>query len=143
MCRKYLYQIILICTTFFIFSTFEKSNAENVPNIFEERLALYQKNEALTQIPWYYIAAIDQYERNIQTDLPNDQLISINISPEIWYGPGNISLETDEHMIQLFNGIGKDGDGDGKADPKNPEDVLFTFSQFILAYGLHEDDIKI
>src|SRR5699024_8385732 len=32
-------------------------------NIYQKRLALYKKTAALTQVPWYYLAAMDQYER--------------------------------------------------------------------------------
>src|SRR5699024_2792922 len=45
--------------------------------------------------------------------------------------------------IQLFNGIGQDGDGDGLADPTNPEDILMTASTIILSKGASEDDIRI
>src|SRR5690625_5088300 len=117
--------------------------AEETKDIYKERLALYKKTEALTQIPWYYIAAVDQYERNIQTDLPSDQLVSINIQEETWFGPGNTSFVMEEHIIDMFGGIGKDGNGDGKADPENPEDILYTLFQMISKYGLTEDDIKI
>src|SRR5690625_2100843 len=93
--------------------------AEETKDIYQERLALYKKTESLTQIPWYYFAAIDQYERNIQTDLPADQLISIHIEPEKWFGLGNTSMLMDEHIINMFDGIGKDGNGDHLADPEN------------------------
>ena len=31
-----------------------------------KRLDLYKNMEAITQIPWYYIAAVDQYEHNLR-----------------------------------------------------------------------------
>lgn len=114
-----------------------------IDNIYEERLALYQKIETVTQIPWYYIAAIDQYERNIHTDVSKDQLISIKVEDHLWYGDGNLDKNQDERIIALFQGIGKDGDGDGLADPENPEDVLYTIGHLITTYGISEDDIKI
>lgn len=112
-------------------------------DIYHERLALYKKTSALTQIPWYYLAAVDQYERNIKKDVPEDELISISLPEEQWFGPGNGSFITDQHIIDLFNGIGQDGNGDYKADPTDPEDVLYTMAQKLLAYGPTEDDIKI
>src|SRR5690625_2057678 len=111
--------------------------------IYNERLALYKKTEALTQIPWYYIAAIDQYERNSQVDTSSEKVISISIPDELWFGIGNYSKIMDMHMIELFSGIGKDGDGDQKADPNNPEDILFTMANILLTSGPTEDDIKI
>jgi len=112
-------------------------------SIFDERLALYKKTEALTQIPWYFIAAIDQYERNSLVDTSTEKIISISIPTEQWFGLGNHSMIMDEQMIDLFSGIGKDGDGDQKADPENPEDILFTMANILLTFGPTEDDIKI
>ncbi|WP_414648413.1 M23 family metallopeptidase [Cerasibacillus sp.] len=111
--------------------------------IYKERLALYKKTEAITQLPWYFIAAIDQYERQIHKDLPDDQLISIKIPDILWYGLGNNSNVQDQQIIALFQGKGKDGNGDGKADIDDPEDILFTMAQLILEYGPTEDDVKI
>ncbi|GEN29789.1 hypothetical protein HNQ35_000509 [Cerasibacillus quisquiliarum] len=111
--------------------------------IYNKRLALYKKTEAITQLPWYFIAAIDQYERQIHKDLPDDQLISIKIPDILWYGVGNSSNIQDEKVITLFQGKGKDGNGDGKADINDPEDILYTMAQIILEFGPTEDDVKI
>ena len=47
-------------------------------------------------IPWYYLAAIDQYERNIQAvrqDIPTkDSLIAIQFSNEYWAGSAPAAL---------------------------------------------------
>ncbi|MEL1196294.1 L-Ala--D-Glu endopeptidase, partial [Staphylococcus epidermidis] len=45
--------------------------------------------------------------------------------------------------IKVFDGIGMDGDGDGKAEVSNDEDILYTFSQYLLSYGTDEDNIRI
>ena len=111
--------------------------------IYDERLALYKKTEAITHIPWYYIAAIDQYERNRQTNASSEELVSISIPEELWFGIGNHTKMMDEQMIELFSGIGKDGNGDQKADPQHPEDILFTMANLLLATGPSEEDIKI
>ncbi|WP_090234986.1 M23 family metallopeptidase [Lentibacillus halodurans] len=112
-------------------------------DLHEKRMALYQKTETLTQIPWYYIAAIDQYERNSSEENKDDQLVSISIPDEIWYGLGNSSMIKDESMIQFFQGKGKDGNGDHKADHENPEDVLYTMANILLEYGSSRDEVKI
>ena len=66
-------------------------HAEEEFNIYQERLALYKKTETLTHIPWYYLAAMDHYERNKEKTSPDEEeLISIQFEPDIWYGPGNI-----------------------------------------------------
>src|SRR5699024_800420 len=107
------------------------------------RMALYKKTEALTQVPWYYIAAVDQYERQILDSNEDEPLISIQIPEEIWFGPGNSTFMMDEEIVQLFNGKGKDGNGDGKVNPSDPEEVLYTMASILAEYGPTEDDIKI
>ncbi|WP_232490079.1 M23 family metallopeptidase [Neobacillus cucumis] len=137
--------------TFLLFfsSTFAVRDAHaKEPDVYQERMKLYKKVETITQIPWYYLAAIDQYERSIRQvrrDLPKaESVIAIYISPEKWAGLTNPN-PTDQNpaTIQLFNGLGVDGDGDGKADSKNDEDVLYTFAHYLLSYGLDHDNLKI
>ncbi|WP_047983686.1 M23 family metallopeptidase [Ornithinibacillus californiensis] len=132
----FLFSFSLIC----LFPTFTSAN-DNDENIYDKRMALYKKTEALTEIPWYFIAAVDQYERQIYKDIEDDQVISIRIPPELWFGPGNDSM--DENAIKLLGGIGKDGNGDKKADPDNGEDVLFTMALYITSYGYSAEDFKI
>jgi hypothetical protein len=127
-------------------STFLSSaaSAETADKVYQQRMALYKKTEALTQIPWYYLAAIDQYERNIKKENADDTaLVSISIPPEKWFGLGNSTEHMDDEIITFFSGAGKDGNGDGKADPDDPEDVLYTMANILLTYGIGEDDIKI
>ncbi|MDQ6600217.1 M23 family metallopeptidase [Bacillus salipaludis] len=137
--------------TFLLFfsSTFAVRDAHaKEPDVYQERMKLYKKVETITQIPWYYLAAIDQYERSIRQvrrDLPKaESVIAIYISPEKWAGLTNPN-PTDQNpaTIQLFNGLGVDGDGDGKADSNNDEDVLYTFAHYLLSYGLDHDNLKI
>ncbi|AXI11177.1 peptidase M23 [Oceanobacillus zhaokaii] len=118
------------------------ANAEE-ESIYDQRMALFKKIETLTQIPWYYFAAIDNYERNIKDSSEPEQVISITIPSEIWFGIGNPSSNIDERAISLFNGSGSDGNGDGQADPTNAEDILQTTANLLLEYGQTEDDIKI
>ncbi|WP_371261578.1 M23 family metallopeptidase [Bacillus sp. MUM 116] len=141
----------LIIGTFLLFfsSSFAVRDAHaKEPDVYQERMKLYKKVETLTQIPWYYLAAIDQYERSIRQvrkDLPKaDSVIGIYISPEKWAGLTNPN-PSDENpaTIQLFNGFGVDGNGDGKADSKNDEDVLYTFAHYLLSYGVDHENLKI
>ncbi|MRH44717.1 peptidoglycan DD-metalloendopeptidase family protein [Aquibacillus halophilus] len=109
----------------------------------KEKLALYKKNEAVTNIPWFYLAAIDKYEKNIKKDADSENLISIAI-PEIkWFGIGNPSKNTTASWISAFEGWGKDGNGDGKADPNNDEDILYSMASYIEQQGTSREDIKI
>lgn len=116
--------------------------------IYAKRLELYKEVEAATNIPWYYMAAVDQYERSLRQsrrDLPKAEgLTGIYYKPEVWVGPLNPNLEDENPMsIKYFNGFGIDGNGDGKASLKDDEDVLFAFANFILSYGTDHDNIKI
>ena len=46
---------------------------DNQQSIYEKRMALYKETEQSSGIPWYYLAAMDQYERNIRSvrkDIP-------------------------------------------------------------------------
>src|SRR5690625_4570486 len=110
---------------------------------YKKRLALYKKTESITAIPWYYLAAIDQYERNKKIQSEEDKLISIEFTDIEWFGIGNSSLNTDINTIKIFNGIGQDANGDGHADPNDGEDVLFTMALYLADYGFSDEDIKI
>lgn len=107
---------------------------------------LFETMETLTQVPWYYLAAVDQFEyniRNIQTKEKKKPLLSIQIPPQWWAGAMNPnSKDTSPVTIQLFQGIGRDGDGDKKADPTNPMDVLYSLSHFLVQQGTSEDAIR-
>lgn len=116
-------------------------------DLFQTRMELYKTMDNIYQIPWYYIAAIDQYERNIQPvrqDLPIKKgLISIYFSKEKWAGFLNPNPEDQNPMrIQFFNGFGVDGDGDGLADRNNDADVLVAFLNYLSRYGTTKDSLK-
>ncbi|WP_226376935.1 M23 family metallopeptidase [Oceanobacillus halotolerans] len=138
--------IVLICLTGYSqhsINAEENNKEEKEENIYDERMALYKKTEALTQIPWYYLAAIDQYERNTQEDASDDDIVSITLPSELWFGSGNVTNITNDELITLFNGKGKDGNGDKHADPNDPEDVLYTVAMMLKEYGPTEADIRI
>ncbi|WP_407272550.1 M23 family metallopeptidase [Radiobacillus sp. PE A8.2] len=134
--------IVCVCITANIAHLSYVSAEEEVDKD-EQRMALYKKTEALTMIPWYYLAAIDQYERNTQKETASEDLIAITIPEFDWYGAGNITNSNESYMISLFNGIGQDGNGDGLADRKNNEDILYTTANYLRTFGSSKDDIKI
>lgn len=131
--------IILI----FVLCVIKPASAQTDDNIYEKRLSLYKKTASITQIPWYYLAAIDQYERNLLPSSESDRLISLSFPEALWFGIGNITKEMDERVIKVFGGYGRDGDGDKLADPRNEEDLLYSFAHYIRSYGSTRDDIKI
>jgi len=132
----------------FLISLCTVSAQENQADVYKQRMTLYKKVEAVTNIPWYYLAGIDQYERNVRQsrrDIPKAEGITgIYFKPEEWAGILNPD-PSDENptSIQFFNGIGMDGDGDGKASLKSDEDVLHSFAKFLLSYGTDHDNLKI
>lgn len=126
------------------YSLFQGNVHAKEENIYDKRFVLYKKTEAITSVPWYYLAAVDQYERNKVTQQTEDEsTISIHFPEELWFGPGNMTNNQDNSIVQLFNGIGQDGNGDGTANPQNEEDLLYTAAMMLAENGLTEDDIKI
>jgi peptidoglycan LD-endopeptidase LytH len=141
--------LIIFIMTVFLFSiiTPVKANTQQ-EDIYAERMQLYKKVEAVTQIPWYYIAAVDQYERNVRQsrrDLPKATgLTGIFFRPEQWAGLLNPNIKDENPTsIQFFDGIGVDGNGDGNASITNDEDVLYAFANFLLDYGVDDENIRI
>jgi len=103
----------------------------NPPDLFANRMELYKRTESVTNIPWHYLAAIDQYERNVRQasrDIPKAEGITgVYFTADKWAGILNPD-QSDENpiSIQFFDGMGSDGDGDGKASLSSDEDVLFS-----------------
>ena len=74
----------------------------------QDRMPYYLKTAALTDVPWYLLAAIDQYERNIRAtrrDLPDPNgPISILFPKSKWLGPLNPTSENrDAFFISCEN----------------------------------------
>lgn len=114
--------------------------------ILEERMAYYVKHGSVT-LPWYYLAAIDQFERNIQavrSDIPkSDGPIAIYFTEEFWSGALNPNREdSSQHSIAFFNGNGRDGNGDGLANSDHPDDILATMAAKLNAYEPTEKGFK-
>lgn len=99
-------------------------------------------------IPWYYIAAVDQYERNIQDvrpDIPKrESIISIQFSDEYWSGALNpMKNDMVPLSIKFFGGMGLDGNGDGLANKNDDDDVLLAMAIYLNGYGINEEDFKL
>ncbi|UII55421.1 M23 family metallopeptidase [Cytobacillus spongiae] len=139
--------VSLLISSVFIHTTAVKAEPKE-PDLYEKRMSIYKKVEAVTQIPWYYLAAIDQYERNIREarkDLPKAEgAIGIYFTPEKWCGALNPNQsDTNPKSIHFFNGFGVDGNGDGQANLSDEEDVMYAFAHHLLNYGVDHDNLKI
>lgn len=115
----------------------------DIKSSYEERKLLFQQMESITSVPWYVLAAVDQYERTIHKG-QNNALIAIQIPPSVWAGLLNPNdQDTDPTSIQFFGGIGVDGDGDGIASRENPYDVLYSIATYLSSFGTTMDDLRI
>lgn len=129
------------------------------------RKVLYEQMSAATGIPWFRFAAIDQYERSVAkkkkspaaspagsanavvspgAPAASARLTGISIPAPVWSGPLNPDQE-DKHpeSIRFFSGFGRDGSGDGIADPANDTDVLYSMAEHLLKYGTSASDFSI
>ncbi len=118
-------------------------------NAFGKRKELYIQISMLTGIPWFRLAAIDQYERDITKvrSKTREQLgnwISIFVTSEAWTGQLNPdSRDEAPASIRWFKGLGSDGDGDGIASRTNDTDLLYSVASHLMRYGDAEEDFSI
>nr|WP_229725171.1 M23 family metallopeptidase [Paenibacillus abyssi] len=118
-------------------------------NQFAQRRELFDDMSTVTGIAWYYLAAIDQYERTLTKAHAKKRpkspgLVGIYIKPEDWSGHLNPNAEdTVPASIHWFGGIGRDGNGDGKADRGDDADLLYTIANHLLQFGTSEQDFAI
>ncbi|MGL4820645.1 MAG: M23 family metallopeptidase [Bacilli bacterium] len=109
-------------------------------DIYKKRRELYETYSSITLVPWYILAAIDQYERNVRRsrpDIPNREsgVIDIYFDDTRW---DSVAFD----YARTF-ALGHDGDGDGVADRNNDADVLFSMASYIASYGWSEPYIRI
>ena len=138
----------LVMLSISLFATDVLANEElSREEVLQQRMAYYVHYGELV-VPWYYLAAIDQYERNIQSvrsDIPKrDSLIAIQFSEEYWNGPLNSSEgNSPAPDISYFGGMGLDGNGDGVADRNDDEDILYTMASYLRQFGVEEEHFKL
>lgn len=118
-------------------------------SIWSARRGIYDQMSAATGIPWFRFAAIDQYERTIAKKGASvkheaNRLTGIKIPAPVWSGPLNPDQEdTSPESISFFSGFGRDGSGDGIADPENDTDVLYSMARHLQKYGDSANDFSI
>lgn len=139
--------LIFISFIYTVLSTSVSANeALTREEILANRMDYYMKYSSV-EVPWYYLAAMDQFERNIQ-EVRNDlekreEPISINFPAHLWVGVDNPFFEDQSTFsIAYFNGIGKDGNGDGFANRQEPDDILYTLAEFLASYAYEENGFE-
>ena len=92
---RYLIHLMTLFLVWTILPTIEIVAGDVEPTreeILQQRMSYYLRYDDYI-VPWYYIAAIDQYERNIQdvrNDIPKREgVVSIQFSDEYWSGALN------------------------------------------------------
>jgi len=103
----------------------------------EERRALLDQLGLATGIPWYRLAAADQYHRvTAASSRKNPPEMNGRYPLPLWIGLLNPAPDdTDPGHIDLFGGKGRDGSGDGRADRRNELDTMLAFVQDMSAAG--------
>jgi peptidoglycan LD-endopeptidase LytH len=120
------------------------AQTERLPQTPENKRAVYQQVAQRTKVPWYYLAAIHQYECALHRKNKSRGEGDIAWNPDLWTGVLNPDrTDHTEATIRLYGGIGRDGSGDGIADPNNLLDSLYTMGMYLSRFGTSDKDIPI
>ncbi|MFD0717424.1 M23 family metallopeptidase [Paenibacillus sp. GCM10027626] len=122
--------------------------AKSAVNPIEKRRELYEQISVLSGIPWYRLAALDQYERaltkaNRKSRQQLGQYIGIFVTEREWAGLLNPDDQDEQpRSIRWFNGFGLDGDGDGVASRTSDADLLYSAAKKIMLFGTTEEEFE-
>ena len=98
--------------------------AQPAQRSYEQLLALWQSAGQGYGVPWQVLAAINKIESNFGQNM----------------GPSSAgALGWMQFIPSSWMRWGMDADGDGVADPWNPEDAVFSAARYLAAAGAHED----
>jgi murein DD-endopeptidase MepM/ murein hydrolase activator NlpD len=91
---------------------------------YEQLLALWQRAGDGYGVPWQVLAAINKIESNFGQNM----------------GPSSAgALGWMQFIPSSWMRWGMDGDGNGIADPWNPEDGVYSAARYLAAAGAHDD----
>jgi hypothetical protein len=121
-------------------------------------IPIYKAAQEKYGVPWNLLAAEHRIETRFSTIHPMISPVGatgpLQFMPCTWVGwshpscsglgKGNIpqSELTDPSVITKYGGYGVDGDGDGKADPNDLEDAVFSAANYLKANGAAEGHIQ-
>jgi hypothetical protein len=120
----------------------------DMKQVYAARKELFEQVSSASGIPWYELAAIDQYERSLtfnKKQPPTRQgLVGITVAQSDWVGPLNPDQsDTNPVSIAWFGGRGRDGSGDGIADLNNDSDLLVMMVSSVTKFGTAQEDVNI
>jgi murein DD-endopeptidase MepM/ murein hydrolase activator NlpD len=91
---------------------------------YDELVSLWQRAGDAYGVPWEILAAINKIESNFGANM----------------GPSSAgALGWMQFIPSTWMRWGTDADGDGVADPWNPDDAVYSAARYLAAAGAHED----
>ena len=124
----------------------------------EEYIELYREAGEEYDVQWELLAAVHRVETKFSTmptlESPKGAIGHYQFMPLTWIGwsyggsrLGELNKDdlvdiTDLELIKKHGGYGKDGNGDGKADPYNLKDAAYTAASYLSANGASEGRLK-
>lgn len=142
---KLWHTVLLVLTCFMLLISTVNAEDAAWPSPQPDPTEKFKKAAAATKVPWYYIAALYQYESRLQWKnkaKPGES--NFQFPAGKWCGALNPNQEDrSEGTIRLYGGMGRDGNRDGVADPQNEDDTLYTLGTLLRSNGRSEDDIRI
>jgi murein DD-endopeptidase MepM/ murein hydrolase activator NlpD len=91
---------------------------------YEQLLDLWRRAGSAYGVPWQVLGAINQIESNFGGNM----------------GPSSAgAVGWMQFMPETWMRWGMDADGDGLADPWNPDDAVYSAARYLAAAGAHED----
>lgn len=152
-CR--LLPLVLALTLLPVSVTYGAEDEEDMPVMqqSEQEMPVLKQVEKETRVPWYYLAAVNQYEMGIhwkknkdkQKDKPAQAShpIQIEIPMEKWTGVANPNYHDQNPLtIRMFGGMGLDGNGDKRADRTDPVDELYAMAKWLTRENASEEAIR-
>lgn len=120
-------------------------------------IPIYKAAAAKYGVPWNLLAAIHRVETDFSTVRPMISSVGalgpVQFMPLTWLGwsyPGsklgnaNVprSILDDPAMIKKYGGYGVDANHDGKADPFELSDAIFTCAKYLAAHGAADGHLR-
>lgn len=117
----------------------------------EDILHMFQLAQEETNVSWAVLAAIAKIESDFGKNMKTSSAAAIGFMqflPTTWSGSGNPYAvdnpkkplwDTNPTRISTYKGYGTDRNGDGIADPYNPQDAIFSAAKLLKANGFEKD----